>query len=87
MPRRECIVAFVGGVAFPYGALAAGGIGRSWIPALFAFLFHLGREMIKDIEDMAGDQIRRERTLPLAWGRAQAGMLAALVYWVLVGFT
>ena len=74
------LVAFVGAIAFPYGALAAGGLGRSWIPALFAFLFHLGREIVKDIEDVAGDQIRGERTLPLAWGRAQAGVLAALVY-------
>ena len=38
------LVAFVGAIAFPYGALAAGDIGRAWIPALFAFLFHLGRK-------------------------------------------
>ncbi len=81
------LVAFVGAIAFPYGALAAGDIGRSWIPALFAFLFHLGREIVKDIEDVAGDQIRGERTLPLRWGRAQAGVLVAIVYLVLVGFT
>ena len=81
------LVALIGAIAFPYGALTAGGIGRSWIPALFAFLFHLGREIVKDIEDVAGDQIRGERTLPLAWGRARAGMLAALVYLLLVGLT
>ena len=81
------LVAFVGAIAFPYGALAAGDIGRSWIPALFAFLFHLGREIVKDIEDVAGDQIRGERTLPLRWGRAQAGVLVAIVYLLLVGFT
>ncbi len=81
------LVAVIGAVAFPYGALAAGDIGRSWIPALFAFLFHVGREIVKDIEDVAGDQIRGARTLPLCWGRPQAGMLAALVYLVLVGFT
>lgn len=81
------LVALIGAIAFPYGALTAGGIGRSWIPALFAFLFHLGREIVKDIEDVAGDQIRGERTLPLAWGCARAGMLAALVYLLLVGLT
>lgn len=81
------LVALIGAIAFPYGALTAGGIGRSWIPALFAFLFHLGREIVKDIEDIAGDQIRGERTLPLAWGRARAGMLTALVYLLLVGVT
>ena len=81
------LVAVVGAIAFPYGALAVGDIGRSWIPALFAFLFHLGREIVKDIEDVAGDQIRGDRTLPLCWGRTQAGVLAALVYLLLVGFT
>ena len=81
------LVAFIGAIAFPYGALAAGDIGHSWIPALFAFLFHLGREIVKDIEDVAGDRIRGERTLPLCWGRTQAGVLAALVYLLLVGFT
>ena len=81
------LVAFIGAIAFPYGALAAGDIGHSWIPALFAFLFHLGREIVKDIEDVAGDRIRGERTLPLCWGRPQAGVLAALVYLLLVGFT
>ena len=81
------LVAVVGASAFPYGALAAGDIGRSWIPVLFAFLFHLGREIVKDIEDVAGDQVRGERTLPLCWGRIQAGVLAAFVYLLLVGFT
>ena len=81
------LVALAGAIAFPYGALAAGDIGRSWIPALFAFLFHLGREIVKDIEDVAGDQIRGERTLPLCWGRTQAALLASLVYLLLVGFT
>ncbi len=81
------LVALAGASAFPYGALAADDIGRSWIPALFAFLFHLGREIVKDLEDVAGDQIRGERTLPLSWGRAQAAVLAAFVYLLLVGFT
>ena len=81
------LVAFVGAIAFPYGALVVGDIGRSWIPALFAVLFHLGREIVKDIEDVAGDQIRGERTLPLCWGRVQAAVLAAFVYLLLVGFT
>ena len=81
------LVALAGASAFPYGALAADDIGRSWIPALFAFLFHLGREIVKDLEDVAGDQIRGERTLPLSWGRTQAAVLAAFVYLLLVGFT
>ncbi|MDP6700961.1 MAG: UbiA family prenyltransferase, partial [Candidatus Latescibacteria bacterium] len=74
------LVAFVGALAFPYGALAAGDLGRSWIPALFALLFHIGREIVKDIEDVAGDRLRGDHTLPLRWGRNRAGWIAAAVY-------
>ncbi|MCH2659466.1 UbiA family prenyltransferase [bacterium] len=78
------LVAFVGALAFPYGALAAGDLGRSWIPALFALLFHIGREIVKDIEDVAGDRLRGDHTLPLRWGRNRAGWIAAAVYLLLL---
>ena len=78
------VVAFVGALAFPYGALAAGDLGRSWIPGLFAFLFHIGREIVKDIEDVAGDRLRGEHTLPLRWGRTRAGWIAAAIYLLLL---
>ena len=78
------LVAFVGALAFPYGALAAGDLGRSWIPALFAVLFHIGREIVKDIEDVAGDRLRGDHTLPLRWGRNRAGWIAAAVYLLLL---
>jgi len=81
------LVALIGAIAFPYGALAVGDIGRSWIPALFAFCFHVGREIVKDIEDITGDRIRGEYTLPLRWGCAQAAALASLVYLLLLFFT
>ena len=81
------LVAFIGAIAFPYGALAVGDLGRAWIPALFALLFHIGREIVKDIEDVDGDRIRGEHTLPLRWGRVQAGVLAGIVYLLLLAFT
>ena len=81
------LVAFIGAIAFPYGALAAGDLGRAWIPALFALLFHIGREIVKDIEDIDGDRIRGEHTLPLRWGRTQAGVLAGFVYLLLIAST
>ena len=81
------LVASIGGIAFFYGALAVGEIGRSWIPALFAFLFHIGREIVKDIEDVAGDRIRGEHTLPLRWGAKNAALSASFVYVLLIGLT
>lgn len=80
-------VSAVAAAAFPYGALAVGRWGRSWIPAGFAFLFHLGREIVKDLEDMEGDQAQGARTLPLRWGARPAAWLATLVYAILVLFT
>ncbi len=78
------MVAILAASAFPFGALAAGSWGRSWIPALFAFLFHLGREIIKDLEDLEGDRRNGAQTLPIRWGSARAGMLATIVFLSLV---
>jgi 4-hydroxybenzoate polyprenyltransferase len=39
-----------------------------WAYALFAFLISMVREMLKDIEDMNGDQATGYRTLPVIWG-------------------
>ncbi len=49
---------------------------RTAILALLAFLATVGREITKDIEDMAGDVDRR--TLPRRAGAAAAGRLAAM---------
>jgi geranylgeranylglycerol-phosphate geranylgeranyltransferase len=62
---------------------------RDWragvFPAVFSFLFHFGREVIKDIEDQAGDRAMQARTLPLVHGltAAQAAATAAFVTLIL----
>ncbi len=80
-------VASMAAVVFPYGAMAAGTFGRSWIPAGLAFLFHVGREIIKDIEDITGDRAGRAGTLPVRCGTAAARWWATVVLLVLVVFT
>jgi geranylgeranylglycerol-phosphate geranylgeranyltransferase len=69
------------GAPFAFGALATagptgfGGVGLSaLLLALLATLATLGREIIKDVEDMAGDVGRR--TLPMRIGAARATRLA-----------
>jgi len=52
-------------------------------PAVFAFLLHFGREVMKDIEDQTGDRVANARTLPLACG-LQAAQLAATIALVLL---
>jgi geranylgeranylglycerol-phosphate geranylgeranyltransferase len=57
-------------------------------PALFSFLFHFGREVIKDIEDQDGDRAMQARTLPLAYGltAAQTAATGAFVLLLIVTF-
>jgi geranylgeranylglycerol-phosphate geranylgeranyltransferase len=49
------IVSLLTGLAFLYGGIAVNNIYYSVIPALFAFLINLIREIVKDIEDSEGD--------------------------------
>ena len=43
-------------MAFIYGGLAVGAVRSVVFPALFAFFFHFGREIIKDMQDVKGDR-------------------------------
>ena len=81
------LVACLAGAAFPYGAIAAGSWGRSWIPAVFAALFHLGREIVKDIEDIEGDERGNARTLAVIHGPRAAKIAASVVYFMLMAVT
>ena len=80
-------VSAMAATAFPYGALAAGEIGRAWLPASFAFLFHCGREIVKDMEDAPGDQRRGVSTLALRLGPERAKAAATVVFVLLMAVT
>ena len=56
------IIALVASMAFVYGGVAAGKPFGALILAMFAFLFHLGREIVKDIEDISADNQSGHRT-------------------------
>ncbi|MEK6780841.1 MAG: geranylgeranylglycerol-phosphate geranylgeranyltransferase [Bacteroidota bacterium] len=66
--------------------LSAGRIGNSMIIiySLFAFFMTLIREMIKDMEDLRGDQTFGCKTLPVIWGLRKAKFF---VYAVLILFS
>jgi geranylgeranylglycerol-phosphate geranylgeranyltransferase len=49
------LIAFVAALAFIYGGMAAGNPFGAAILVIFAFLFHLGREIVKDVEDRDAD--------------------------------
>lgn len=62
-----------------YGGWAVGDPFPAFIGAGFAFLTNLARELIKDIEDMAGDAEVQARTWPLVVGARWAAWTAVAV--------
>lgn len=61
-------VSFVSALAFIYGGITTKNFKLSLIPAVFAFLFHLGREVIKDLQDLKGDRSLNVSSLPIRFG-------------------
>ena len=80
-------VSIVTGLAFVYGGVAVGRISDALIPAGFAFFFHLGREIIKDVEDMKGDSEEGVKTLPIRYGVRAALSSATAIYILLIILT
>jgi len=77
-------VSLVTGLAFLFGGVAVGSWRNALIPAGFAFLMHLGREIVKDLEDVEGDRIGRAQTLPVVYGPQPARRLVQLIYGLLI---
>jgi geranylgeranylglycerol-phosphate geranylgeranyltransferase len=72
------------GMAFLYGGAAAGSIQRAVLPAVFAFLSNFGREVVKDVEDVKGDEAKGAKTFPVRYGVVLALRIAALTMILLV---
>ena len=79
------LVSVCGGLAFIYGAVAVSELKYGMYPAAFAFLIHLSREIIKDIEDMPGDRAVAANTLPLVIGEVLALCVAVIPLVLLAG--
>lgn len=81
------MVSFLGGLAFVFGGIVVYRAEAGFIPALFAFLFHLGREIVKDAEDMQADVVRGARTLPIQIGLRPALICAAVAFGALAALS
>lgn len=81
------VVAFLGGLPFVYGGI----LQKKWeltiIPFLFAFLLHLARELLKDVEDMEGDKKGNVISFPIKHSERGAIVLATLVLGILILIT
>lgn len=76
-PLGNVAVAVVAGLPLLYGAVAVGQPGAGLVPWVLAAWIHLDREIVKDIEDEAGDRAIGRRTLPIVLGRGRAAAVAA----------
>ncbi|SNZ03498.1 geranylgeranylglycerol-phosphate geranylgeranyltransferase [Natronoarchaeum philippinense] len=68
----NAVVAYLGGSAFLFGGAAVGNIGPSAVLFALAALSTLTREIIKDVEDIAGDREEGLNTLPIAIGERRS---------------
>ena len=86
------VIALLGGMTFLTGGMAvdvadAFELPGPLIPALFAFLFHLVREIVKDVQDIEGDRRLGVKTLPQVIGVKPSLWLALGFFLVLAAAT
>jgi geranylgeranylglycerol-phosphate geranylgeranyltransferase len=70
-------ISWLTGAVFLFGGASVDGLHLAWILALLASLATLGREVVKDVQDLKGDRGART-TLPMRLGARNAGILASL---------
>lgn len=79
-------VALISAITFLYGALAVNDIRAGLYPAIFAFFFHFGREVIKDMQDVNGDVQNGAITFVGKYGNRRALILINVVFFLLICF-
>jgi len=65
---------------FIYGGVAVKKVSLCLVPALFSFLFHFGREILKDLEDQQADREAKAKTLSVRLGEGAALRTATFIY-------
>lgn len=73
------------GLTLIAGGISVKSVKGAFIPAVFAFLITVAREIIKDIEDVKGDSIKGLSSLPLRFGQRKA-MYISLIFLVAIIF-
>jgi len=84
MVLGNLVVAAVAGSAFAGGAMVTGAYHAVIFPALFAFVYVMGREIVKGAEDVPGDRSAGVTTLAGSIGVEKAAWLASLLLFVCV---
>lgn len=70
-------VAVIASLPPVYGAMADHFVRAGYVPFAMGVILHFAREIVKDLEDVAGDRVQGRRTVPIAFGRDAAFLIAA----------
>ena len=73
------IVALLASIPFLFGGFVTASYETLIYPASFAFLINLGRELIKDIEDVDGDKLENVQSIALKYGIRPARNIAYVI--------
>lgn len=78
------IVALLASIPFIFGGFVTQSYTTLIFPASFAFLINLGRELIKDIEDVHGDSTENVQSIALKYGVKPARNFAYVILFSLI---
>ena len=81
------VVSLVAAFTIVYGGIATGRLHRTFFPAIFAFLIHLGREITKDIEDISGDKKAKTRSIAITLGVKKSYVIGFIPILILIIIT
>jgi geranylgeranylglycerol-phosphate geranylgeranyltransferase len=77
MLAGNILISFLTGLSFVFGGVVVGAVIVSIYLGFFAFLTTMMREIVKDMEDVKGDEQEGARTLPIVYGMKTSSRLAA----------
>ena len=78
------LISFLTGLAFIFGGVTVGHFQYAVIPAIFAFLINLLRELVKDMEDLKGDSQKGVLTFPYKYGPLLTKRLIFIFTFILI---
>ncbi len=81
------LVAFLTGLVFIYGGVAVENPVAAIVPASFAFLINLIREIVKDMQDVDGDKNAGLNTFPIKFGFQKSKYLILIIALFLILYT
>jgi len=80
-------VAILTGLVFIFGGVVVANPSAAVVPAVFAFLINLIREIVKDMEDVEGDTKAGVVTFPIKFGSRKSKLFISLITISLILYT